>query len=130
DNYTIGFDSPEPYWARLSDQLQNDALVLSDDVRKIFDEFARESTGSMLLNDIDRERARVLARTILSALRLRRYQVNSAEIIHDEGRFIAYQEERHSDDTPLSPTEAVKVCQEAFESLLELSDNIASNLHA
>ncbi|GMV99756.1 MAG: hypothetical protein AMXMBFR84_08950 [Candidatus Hydrogenedentota bacterium] len=125
--YLISFGVPDPYWSKLSSQLKEEAEALTKEVHSVFEEFLSLSTQSALLTDSDRKHARVLVRTILSGLRLRRYQVSAPEIIHDEGTFIAYQEERHSDDTPLSPSEAQKVCEEAIEKLLELTSIIGSS---
>ena len=112
------------FWNRLDESQQGTSLNLQSDILKSVKMISNCIAHSPLMTEADNRDLSRWAKSLRSALRLRRYDAWDPEILHDEGTVLGFQPSGQSDDNPMQRDKARLVFERGINNLLNLVDLI------
>ena len=112
------------YWEQLDESQQGISINLQSNVLKSVKMISNCIVHSPLLTEADNRDLSRWAKSLRSALRLRRYDAWDPEILHDEDIVLGIRPPGQSDDNPMQRDKARLVFERGINNLLNLVDLI------
>ena len=112
------------YWEQLNEVQQEASQKLRSNLLQSVKTISNCIAHSPLLTEADNRDLSRWAKSLRSALRLRRYDSWNPEILHDEGTVLGYQPSGQSDDNPMHRDKARFVFERDIKNLMNLVDLI------
>ena len=112
------------YWKELSEVQQETSIKLQSNLLKSVKTITNCITHSPLLTEADQRDIGRWAKSLRSALRLRRFHAWDPELLHDEGTVLGIKPSGQSDDLPMDRDKARLVFKSGINNLLNLVDLI------
>ena len=112
------------YWEHLDDVQQETSIELQSNLLNSVKTISKCITDSTLLTEADRRDLSYWAKSLRSALRLRKYDAWDTEILHDEGTVLGIKPSGQSDVEPMPKDKAQHVFKRGITYLLHMVDLI------
>lgn len=118
--------STDYYWEQLPSDLQSIAEALITRVLNACAELAGQTRSSPLAGPEDTRDVKLAAKSMRSALTLRKYHYREADVLHDEGSVLGYRSAEQADLIGLSPDLARK----EFKACLPVISSVVTVIEA